>query len=196
MVAFEECTVDRIPVAVHMDINDVPQSVKIPKIGTKAALVDKAVEDTVSYENLIPGQYFMRGWLVDKETGKKIEGSEGETLLNVTEGTTSGTVTVNLSIDNYDKLSGHKIVAFEECYYVVTNDEGTPGEKLVGEHKDIKDGKQTVRIPFGGPKTGDNTLIWLYVGLFTAAFSGMLFFVIREYAERRRQAKEDAEMFA
>ncbi|MBP3898066.1 MAG: VaFE repeat-containing surface-anchored protein [Mogibacterium sp.] len=195
VVAFEECTVDRIPVAVHMDINDVPQSVKIPKIGTKAALVDKAVEDTVSYENLIPGQYFMRGWLVDKETGKKIEGSEGETLLNVTEGTTSGTVTVNLSIDNYDKLSGHKIVAFEECYYVVTNDDGTPGEKLVGEHKDIKDGKQTVRIPFGGPKTGDNTLIWLYVGLFTAAFSGMLFFVIREYAERRRQAKEDAEMF-
>jgi LPXTG-motif cell wall-anchored protein len=78
----------------------------------------------------------------------------------------------------------------------VTNDDGTPGEKLVGEHKDIKDGKQTVRIPFGGPKTGDNTLIWLYVGLFTAAFSGMLFFVIREYAERRRQAKEDAEMFA
>jgi hypothetical protein len=196
IVAFEKCTVKGAAVAVHEDINDKNQTVDIPKIGTKAALVDKSVEDTVSYENLIPGQYFMRGWLVDKETGEKIEGSEGETLLNVTEGTTSGTVTVNLSIDNYDKLAGHKIVAFEECYYVVTNDDGTPGEKLVGEHKDIKDGKQTVRIPFGGPKTGDSTLLWLYVGMFIAAFGGMLSFVIREYAERRRQAKEDAEMFA
>ena len=196
VVAFEECTVDRIPVAVHMDINDVPQSVKIPKIGTKAALVDKAVEDTVSYENLIPGQYFLRGWLVDKETGEKIKGSEGETLLNVTEGATSGTAVVELSIDNYDKLSGHKIVAFEECYYVVTNDDGTPGEKLVGEHKDIKDGKQTVKIPFGGPKTGDSTPLLIYLGIFTAALGGMLFFVIREYAERRRQHREDMEMFA
>lgn len=196
IVAFEKCTVKGAAVAVHEDINDKNQTVYIPKIGTKAALVDKSVEDTVSYENLIPGQYFMIGWLVDKETGEKIEGSEGKTLLNVTEGTTSGTVTVNLSIDNYDKLAGHKIVAFEECYYVVTNDDGTPGEKLVGEHKDIKDGKQTVRIPFGGPKTGDSTLLWLYVGMFIAAFGGMLSFVIREYAERRRQAKEDAEMFA
>jgi LPXTG-motif cell wall-anchored protein len=179
-----------------MDINDASQSVKIPKIGTKAALVDENVEDTVEYENLIPGQYFMRGWLVDKETGEKIEGSDGETLINVTDGTTSGTVTVKLWLDDYDKLAGHKIVAFEECYYVVTNDDGTPGEKLVGGHKDIKDGKQTVKIPFGGPKTGDSTPLLIYFGIFTAALGGMLFFVIREYAERRRQHREDMEMFA
>ena len=157
--------------------------------------MDECVEDTVEYENLIPGQYFMRGWLVDKETGEKIEGSDGETLLNVTAGTTSGTVTVNLWLDDYDKLAGHKIVAFEECYYIVTNDDGTPEEKLVGEHKDIKDKKQTVSIPSGAPKTGDSTLLWLYLGIFAAALGGALFFVIREYAERRRQAKEDAEMF-
>ncbi len=195
VVAFEECTINKIPVAAHTDINDDSQSVDIPKIGTKAALVDECVEDTVEYENLIPGQYFMRGWLVDKETGEKIEGSDGETLLNVTAGTTSGTVTVNLWLDDYDKLAGHKIVAFEECYYIVTNDDGTPEEKLVGEHKDIKDKKQTVSIPSGAPKTGDSTLLWLYLGIFAAALGGALFFVIREYAERRRQAKEDAEMF-
>ena len=195
VVAFEECTIIKEPVAVHMDINDALQSVQIPKIGTKAALVDKCVEDTVSYENLLPGQYLMRGWLVDKETGEKIEGSEGETMLNVTEGAASGTVTVKLWIDERDKLTGHKIVAFEECYYVVTGKDGTPGEKLVGEHKDIKDGKQTVSIPSGAPKTGDSTFLWLYLGVFAAALGGVLFFVIREYAERRRQAKEDAEIF-
>ena len=46
------------------------------------------------------------------------------------------------------------------------------------------------------PKTGDNTMLWLYGGLFIAAFGSMLTLVIKEYVRRRKQAKEDAEMFA
>ena len=196
VVAFEECRTTYGPVAVHAEINDAPQSVRIPKIGTKAALVGEEVRDIVSYDNLLPGSYVMKGWIVDQETGKIIDGSEGEAHFKVTEENRYGVVTVTLPIRNYDSSSGCMMTAFEECYFIGTTDNGAPDEKLVGEHKDINDGKQTVRIPFGGPKTGDSTLLWLYLGIFTATFGGMLFFVIREYAERRRQAKEDAEMFA
>ena len=45
------------------------------------------------------------------------------------------------------------------------------------------------------PKTGDNTMLWLYGILFTAAMGSMLALVIKEYVKKRRQAKEDAEMF-
>lgn len=197
VVAFEECKTIYGPVAVHADINDAPQSVCIPKIGTKAALVDKEVRDIVSYDNLLPGSYVMKGWLVDQETGKTIDGSEGETHFEVTEDSRYGVVTVTLPIRNYDSSGGFKMTAFEECYFIGTTDNGTPEEKLVGEHKDKNDKKQTVRVPSGGPgpKTGDNTLIWMYVAAFITAFSGMLVLVIKEYVRRRRQAKEDAEMF-
>ena len=196
VVAFEECIINREPVAIHAEINDALQSVRIPKIGTKAALVGEEVRDIVSYDNLLPGSYIMKGWLVDKQTGKVIDGSKGETHFEVTEENRYGVVTVTLPIRNFDSSGGCKMTAFEECYFIGTTDNDTPEEILVGEHKDIKDGKQTVRIPFGGPKTGDSTFLWLYLGIFIAAFGSMLFFVIKEYAERRRQAKEDSEMFA
>ena len=197
VVAFEECKTTYGPVAVHADISDAPQSVCIPKIGTKAALVGEEVRDIVSYDNLLPGSYVMKGWLVDQETGKKLEGSDGETHFEVTEDSRYGVVTVTLPVSHYDTCGGCKLTAFEECYFVRTNEDGTPEEKLVGEHKDKNDKKQTVRIPSNGPgpKTGDNTLVWLYVAAFVTAFGGMLTIVIREYIRKRRQAKEDADMF-
>jgi hypothetical protein len=38
-------------------------------------------------------------------------------------------------------------------------------------------------------------LLWVYGVLFVGAFGSMLALVIKEYIRKRRQAKEDAEMF-
>ena len=46
------------------------------------------------------------------------------------------------------------------------------------------------------PKTGDDTMFWLYGIIFTAAMGSMLVLVVKEYARKRKQAREDAEMFA
>ena len=61
------------------------------------------------------------------------------------------------------------------------------------EGQTVKVSKEAKSVP---PKTGDDTMVWLYGALFTAAMGSMLFLVAREYARKRRQAKEDAEMFA
>ena len=67
-------------------------------------------------------------------------------------------------------------------------------------HDHLTEG-QTVKVKNGPvvsppPKTGDNTMLWLYGGVFTAAMSALFAFVIKEFLRRRRQAREDAEMFA
>ena len=51
-----------------------------PQIGTTASIQENNSEtvDVVRYEGLIPGQkYVVRGWLVDTETGEKVQGSDG-----------------------------------------------------------------------------------------------------------------------
>ncbi len=87
-VAFEDLYYqkgdDEIIVREHKDINDAEQTVYVPHIQTEVqdteskshnALADEKVtlEDTVSYEGLIPGkEYTMTGTLMDKETGKAL----------------------------------------------------------------------------------------------------------------------------
>ena len=70
----------------------------------------------------------------------------------------------------------------------------------VAEHKDLKDEGQTVKVSKEAkrvpPKTGDNNMLWLYGGLFAAAMTSMLVLVIKEYVRKRKQEREDAEMFA
>ena len=95
----------------------------------------------------------------------------------------------------YGKATG-KLVAFESIYLVDNTDQGQPRLILVGEHQDLKDAAQTVNITTIPPKTGDKALLWLYAALFIGAFGSMLALVIKEYAEKRRQEREDAELFA
>ena len=188
VVAYEECKTNGVPVAVHADLNDKDQSVNIPDIGTEANLAkaNKAVFDLVSYENLKPGKYIMRGWLMDKKTGKMVEDSEGETEFDVPEGGPySGAVTVDLPIKNYGKLGGHKLVAFEELYYIAPGPNGDEEtEVIVADHKDLDDGDQTVTIPGGKPKTGDDATLLLFGGVF--GLSAALYLVLR-----KRQQMQD-----
>ena len=102
-------------------------------------------------------------------------------------------------------LKGKELVAFETAYRINDYEAGEDLSKFtlteIAEHKDLNDEGQTVLVKDGPvvsppPKTGDNTLIWVYGVLFTGAFGSMLALVIKEYIKKRKQAKEDAEMFA
>ena len=191
LVAFEECTVIGKKVAVHADIKDADQTVSIPKIATRAGKKKgKVVVDTVKYWGLIPGKtYKVSGYLVKKSNGDRISGSSGE--ITFIPQTPDGSIKVELE---YGKATG-KLVAFESIYLVDNTNAGEPRLILIGEHQDLKDAAQTVNITTIPPKTGDKALLWLYAALFIGAFGSMLALVIKEYAEKRRQNREDAEMF-
>ena len=183
-VAFEDCTINGVAVAVHADLEDEAQSVDIPYIGTTAALVKKHVEDTVEYTNLAPGKYVMRGWLVNHKNGKKLIDSDGETEFEITEPHASGEVVVDLPIKGYNKLGGYSLTAFEELYYVaeIVEEDGTVTEQevLVADHTDRNDKDQTVKIP--GVKTGDTNKLYLFVEMFILLVSacGIYYFKRRK----------------
>lgn len=84
VVVFEQAERNDKVYAVHADIEDEAQTVTIPKISTSALDGETGIQnsyadgqitivDTVSYENLIPGQeYTMIGKVMDKETGEVV----------------------------------------------------------------------------------------------------------------------------
>lgn len=166
-------------IATHSEVDNEDQSIYFPEVHTSAkaedtnmnitgASEDTTIIDNVEYSNVIAGKvYEMKGVLMSKETGKPItvdgeqvtasvkfkateegpdyndltedqpaEGEEAEVKL------VSGSVELEFTFDSTE-FAGDSLVAFEELY--------SQG-KLVGQHKDIKDKKQTVRIPIIGTK--------------------------------------------
>ena len=150
VVVFEDVYKDKIKVATHADITDEDQSIYIPKIGTKLTgketdekefhAFDKIeLKDTMKYENLIKGKvYYAKGEIINKKTGKVIQKAEGNFIADETSGEASLDFTINAK-----DLKGAELVCFEEIYTI--DEEGNP-DKLVGEHKDINDKGQTVKI--------------------------------------------------
>ena len=146
LVAFERVSWQGHVVATHEDLTDEGQTVRIPAIGTTATDVsdgdhvaqasDKLrIADEVAYEGLTPGQeYVMTGTLMDKATGKAIDGATASAAFTPKE--ESGTVTVTFEVDG-SKLAGHDLVAFEVL---------ARGEATVATHEDIDDDGQTVRV--------------------------------------------------
>lgn len=178
LVAFEGLYLNGTLIDEHKDPNDPKQTVHVPEIGTKAGKPSKkTVKDTVAYKGLIPGQtYVMKGWLVNKKTGKKIKGSDGSVTFTPSE--PNGYVVVTL------KLKGFKgtAVAYEECYMTGTVD-GKQKETKVGEHKNIKDKAQTITVKGGkkgtkSPDTGDNLPLLPLVG-FAGSLAALLAMIIR-----------------
>ena len=191
--------------------------VQTPEIGTtltgskKAKEVDPCKEttltDVVEYKALDPSKWYMiEGTLMVKDTGDSLF-EHGHEVTVWSEPfqpkKPNGKVKVTFVIDTRN-LKGKELVAFETAYRINDYEEGKDLSETtltqVAEHKDINDEGQTVLVKDGPevsppPKTGDNTMLWLYGGLFTAAFGSMLALVIKEYIKKRRQDKEDAEMF-
>ena len=162
------------PVASHADPSNEDQSIYFTDLHTTAkgedtetnivnAGEDTVIIDTVAYKNVVAGKvYEITGTLMDKETGKPIR-VDGETVTASVKfkATENGPDYDDLTPDETDEVklvsgeaevkfifdstefAGKDLVVFEGMYL---------DGKLVGEHKDIKDKKQTVRVPIIGTK--------------------------------------------
>ncbi|MDL2225059.1 VaFE repeat-containing surface-anchored protein [Eubacteriales bacterium OttesenSCG-928-M02] len=157
VVVFESLEFEEKEIAVHADIEDEGQTVTFfePKIGTSASgkngekdldiLSEVTIIDTVSYENLIPGETCtLKGILMDKATGEPllVDGKEvtAETTFKAEQA--SGTVEVSFTFSSMT-LKGKTVVVFESLEHQ---------EKEIAVHADIEDIGQTVT--FKAPKIG------------------------------------------
>ena len=109
------------------------------------AAENASVIDKVVCKNLIPGEFILKGVLMDKATKLPALDAEGneihaEKKFTVTK---AGDVTESV-IFNFDasKLGNHTLVAYEDLYLITADKK----EVLVGKHHDIDDYDQTVRF--------------------------------------------------
>ncbi|KKO76762.1 hypothetical protein WU87_12915, partial [Corynebacterium minutissimum] len=131
-----------------------------PKISTNADFANGATEvvagakvnDTVTYEGLVPGmEYTLKAELISKVDGKSVLGKGEKTF---TPDAADGEVVVEIIVADSVKKPVEAAVAFEELTSVEVNDKGeeTPGTdpeepNHIAEHKDINDKNQTVPKP-------------------------------------------------
>lgn len=150
VVVFEDLYYGDIKIAAHADLEDEDQTVKFkvktPKIGTTAtvngkheaeAKEDVTIVDKVSYTNLIPGkEYKLKGVLMDQSTGKEllIKNKKITSEKTFKPAKADGEIEVPFTFDA-STLNGKSVVVFEELYI---------NDKVIAEHKDIKDEGQTV----------------------------------------------------
>ena len=151
VVAFEECSINDVAVAVHENIEDEDQTVHIPKIWTTAVdsetnahvtLGDDKITviDKVEYRNLIPKlEYTMSGVLMNKETGEPLlsDGKEVRATAKFTPEEKDGSIDITFEFNGAD-LKGSSAVAFEECFF---------NDVIIASHADIEDEEQTVHVP-------------------------------------------------
>ena len=201
-------------IARHEDPKDEGQTVtwkdeEKPKIGTtltdgkgKKEIVsseETTLVDEVAYEGLYTDQwYVITGTLMVKETGDPLV-EKGKEITVTSEPfkpwRSKGKQKITFKI-NTKGLEGKELVAFETAYRLDGFKKGDDLKKAkktkVAEHKDINDKGQTVKIVKpetptreGGPKTGDNTKIALWIFALLAS-AGMLGKIIR----RRKRKTE------
>ena len=151
IVAFEYLYEDKRQIAVHADINDEEQTVRIPQIRTVAAdgadgdkniaaTKNAVVKDTVTMKNFLPGTKLrLEAVLVDASTGGTLKtgGSEVRGSKTVTVQSENDNAEVEIKFDATG-LKGQYVV-FERAYI---EDSKTP----IAIHEDLKDTDQTVNI--------------------------------------------------
>lgn len=151
IVVFESLYRDGKELTVHADIKDEDQTVtvKIPKIGTTAAIEDKqevnateifTLKDVVAYHNLTPDkEYVIKGVLMDKTTGKAlvIDGEEIRSEVTFIPEAAHGEVIVPFVFDSRFIKEETDIVAYEKLYR----------ENIeIAAHTNIEDKNQTVFV--------------------------------------------------
>lgn len=143
VVVFEDVSRDGKTIAVHADISDEAQTVRVPKIGTtatvdgnKSVVAGKvSVTDTVAYEGLTAGKaYKVTGHMVNNE-GKRI--SDDVTVEFVAEKST-GSIDVKMKDVDATKLAGKSMVAFETV--------SDADDHVIAKHEDTKDEGQTIEV--------------------------------------------------
>ena len=189
-VAFERVLYEGVEVAVHADIDDEEQSVKIIDIRTSA--VDKesgthtaahshtaTVIDTVSYSGLTPGKaYTVYGTVMVKGTGAELY-QNGIPITGMTEfvpTAANGMVDVTFVVDTY-QLQGMEIVVFERLFAGSVTGSTLESEVPIAVHEDINDTDQIIKvpsIPFIPPHTGVEDHIPAYVSLMLSSVGGVV----------------------
>ena len=158
IVVFESVFYEEKEIAVHADIESVPQSIYFSEIGTKAscpetgnqtapAKKELTITDTVSY-HLVPGQeYKLTGTLMDKETGEPllVDGKPVTSEKTFTPKEAEGIEELTFTFDA-SALRGKTIVAFESVSYQ---------EKEVAVHADINSPEQSIYFPEIGTTAKD-----------------------------------------
>ena len=182
IVVFESLYKDGKELAVHADIEDEGQAVrvKVPEIGTQATAEGKkevtasgrvVIEDIVSYKNLNPGKdYTVKGVLMDKSTGEPllIGGEEIRSSFTFKPETPNGEIAVTFVFDASGLTTATEIVVFENLY--------RDGVEIAA-HTDIEDDGQTVKIvpPVPeNPKTGDDSNLGFWIGLAAISLGGLI----------------------
>ncbi len=199
VVVFESLYREDVEIAIHADIEDEGQSVKVyvPEIKTTASIDGKkeittagkvTIEDVVSYTNLIPGtEYTIRGTLMNKATGEVFT-VNGETItaeVKFTPKGRNGEVKVKFVFDASGITKSTSLVVFESLYR---------DDVEITTHKDIEDKDQTVTItpPPDIPKTGDTTNIPLWGALTGISLLGagvVAFFTFRKKKEENEHER-------
>lgn len=179
IVVFETLYQEDTEIVDHADINDKDQEIRVcnPELHTTAtdkqngthdsAAKNKVVIlDEVDYKDLIPGEYVLKGVLMDKKTGEPllIDGKQVTSEQKVEVKEETGTVEMEFKLDA-SELEGTSTVVFEYLY-PVNGDE--VGKTPIASHEDINDEGQTVNFvsPEQAPQTGVGShLIWYALGI-------------------------------
>lgn len=198
LVVFETLYKDGKELAVHVDINDNGQTVKVkvPEIGTKATVDGKKevtasgrvkIEDIVSYKNLTPGkEYAVKGVLMNKATGEPLlaVGKEIRSSFTFKPDKPDGEINITFVFDASGLKTTTEIVVFETLYR-----DGTE----IAAHADIKDEGQTVKITPptpDNPQTGDNSNLGFWIGLGAVALGGLVAVIIIRVKSRKDEDDE------
>lgn len=193
IVVFESLYKDGKELAVHADIEDEGQTVKVkvPEIGTQASVDGKkeitakgtiTIEDIVSYKNLTPAkEYTITGILMDKATGKPftVNGEQIRSSYTFKPETADGEVKMTFTFDASGITKTTEIVVFES----VSRD----GVEIA-VHADIEDGGQTVKLipPTPDvPQTGDNSNLGFWIGLGGIALGGVIACAIMYFKKKK-----------
>ena len=198
LVVFETLYKDGKELAVHADIEDENQTVKVkvPEIGTKATVNGKKevtasgrvkIEDIVSYKNLTPGkEYAVKGVLMNKATGEPLlaDGKEIRSSFTFKPDKPDGEINITFVFDVSGLKTATEIVVFETLYR-----DGTE----IAAHADLKDEGQTVKITPptpGNPQTGDNSNLGFWIGLGAVALGGLVAVIIIRVKSRKDEDDE------
>ena len=151
IVAFEKLIYEGIEIAVHEDINDKGQTIKVREPEIKTSFTDRKGEkevfnkgkvtlvDKVSYKDLIVGkEYKLSLTVMDKSTNKPLLIDKKPITIDHTfiAKQSNGIEEVEITLD-LSKLKGKEIVAFEKLIY-----EGIE----IAVHEDINDKGQTIKV--------------------------------------------------
>ncbi|MBR5180543.1 MAG: VaFE repeat-containing surface-anchored protein [Lachnospiraceae bacterium] len=170
----------RTNIASFHDINDIEETVYVPKLGTKATINGGknvvtdgkiAINDACKYENLVPGvKYTLEGKLMDKKTGKEVlvNGKPVTATKTFTPDEPNGTVNVIFEFDATG-ING-ELVVFETLFHA---------DVEVADHSDIDSKSQTVIIGSPEaevtPKTG-MAIFFIIIALIMAGGAGIIIF--------------------